>query len=321
MMISIAMAVYNGEKYITQQLESFALQDKLPDELIICDDCSSDGSVQIIEDYAKSLPFKVKIFKNRTNLGYCKNFEKAISLCTGDLILLSDQDDYWFRDKISTLLEWMLAKPDVLVAQSNMEITDSDLSPSGITQLDNFINLGYQHIDFMTGCGLVFRRKLFEVAFPFPDSGWGHDNWLFSLALYIGKTDLYQRPLMYYRRHQDNASSHFASSGKKLSKWDALKQSGLSNATVGWENEIQRCEDIYDRIISNKQLLISPGNHPSVDQNLDKLKKRILALRFRVSVVKIPRWRRFISAFMFWIRDGYNEFRGWRSFIKDCIRP
>ncbi|WP_062810826.1 glycosyltransferase [Alcanivorax sp. NBRC 102028] len=321
MIVSIAMAVYNGEQYIRQQLESFISQDRLPDELVICDDGSTDGTVKIIEDMMVSFPFKVRLYKNEWNLGYCKNFEKAISICEGDLVFLSDQDDFWFKDKISTLCNWMEERPNLLIAQSDMEITDSNLLSSGVTQLNNFLGLGYTKNDFITGCGAVIRKKLLQVALPFPDSGWGHDNWLFSIGFNIGQTDVYERPLMYYRRHGSAASNHFASSVKKLSKWDALKKSGLSDATIGWKNEIQRCQDVSERICAAVESGLCPSNSNIINDNIRKLSLKIDALNYRIFIVGIPRWRRFFSAFLFWLRDGYKPFKGWKSFIKDCIRP
>ena len=321
MIVPIAMAVYNGERYIRQQLESFVRQDRLPDELVICDDGSTDATVKIIEEMLGELPFIVRFYKNETNLGYCKNFEKAISLCDGELIFLSDQDDFWFNDKISSLYSWMSERPDFLIAQSNMEITDASLRPSGVTQLDNFLGLGHTKKDFITGCGAVLRKKLLEVALPFPASGWGHDNWLFNIAMSIGKTGVYERPLMYYRRHESTVSNHFASSVKKLSKLDALKKSGLSDSTIGWRNEIQRCRDVSERIASASQSGLSPEDFPSIEENLVKLALRIDALNFRIKLVRVPRWRRFFPAFLFWLRSGYAPFKGWKSFAKDCIRP
>ena len=79
MKISIAMTTFNGSKYLHQQLSSFLIQDYLPDELIICDDGSSDNTMEILKEFSESAPFSVKIFKNKTNLGFTKNFEKILS--------------------------------------------------------------------------------------------------------------------------------------------------------------------------------------------------------------------------------------------------
>ena len=99
--ISIAMTTYNGEKYLSKQLESISNQSLLPDELVICDDASTDATASIIKEYALNAPFVVRVYLNKENIGYTKNYEKVMSLTSGDLIFLCDQDDIWFPEKIS----------------------------------------------------------------------------------------------------------------------------------------------------------------------------------------------------------------------------
>lgn len=89
--ISIALCSYNGESYIKEQLESIANQSLLPYEMVICDDNSKDKTIKIIKSFANKVFFKVRLFENKFNLGTTKNFEKAIGLCGGDIIVLSDQ--------------------------------------------------------------------------------------------------------------------------------------------------------------------------------------------------------------------------------------
>src|SRR5215207_2518174 len=98
--ISIALCTYNGEQYLQQQLDSFVAQSRPPDELVVCDDRSTDRTVPIVEDFAKRAPFRVELVINETNLGSTRNFEKAIGLCTGDIIFLADQDDVWLPEKL-----------------------------------------------------------------------------------------------------------------------------------------------------------------------------------------------------------------------------
>ena len=102
--ISVAMCTYNGEKYLREQLESIALQTRLPAELVICDDRSTDSTSEIIRNFADSAPFPVRFNLNPVNLGgatkgITKNFEQASRLCTGDLIAFCDQDDVWLPKK------------------------------------------------------------------------------------------------------------------------------------------------------------------------------------------------------------------------------
>src|SRR5713101_1538304 len=103
MYLSVAMCTYYGARFLQEQLESIAAQTRLPDELVVCDDRSADGSVEIVRNFAKSAPFPVQLEINETNLGAIKNFEKAIGLCEGETIALADQDDIWKPQKLSRL--------------------------------------------------------------------------------------------------------------------------------------------------------------------------------------------------------------------------
>ncbi len=94
--ISVALCTYNGERFLPQQLASMAKQTRLPDELVVCDDRSTDRTMALVREFAASSPYPVRIFENEHNLGFAANFERAIRLCEGDLIALSDQDDIWY---------------------------------------------------------------------------------------------------------------------------------------------------------------------------------------------------------------------------------
>src|ERR1700751_2230018 len=101
--ISVALCAYNSSRYGEEQLESIASQSRLPDEVVICDDDSVDDTPSILERFRKEAPFDVRIHRNETNLGVTRNFEKAIALCSGDIIALSDCDDVWRGDKLERL--------------------------------------------------------------------------------------------------------------------------------------------------------------------------------------------------------------------------
>lgn len=103
LILSVAMCTYNGEEYLWEQLLSIAEQTRLPDELIVCDDSSTDTTLQILNEFQKMAPFSVRIYCNEAKLGPSKNFEKAITLCSGDVIALSDQDDVWLPRKLERL--------------------------------------------------------------------------------------------------------------------------------------------------------------------------------------------------------------------------
>jgi len=98
--LSIAMCTYNGGRYLQEQLDSIASQTRQPDELVGCDDESSDDTIEIIKAFSSKVLFPVRLFNNKGNLGISKNFEKAIKLCQGDITLLSNQDDVWYTEKL-----------------------------------------------------------------------------------------------------------------------------------------------------------------------------------------------------------------------------
>ena len=103
MKISIALCTYNGSQYLIDQLESLKKQTIRADEIIVCDDCSADNTIEILEKYKDIL--NIKLFINNSTIGVTKNFEKAISLCSGDIIFLCDQDDIWESNKIEKMRE------------------------------------------------------------------------------------------------------------------------------------------------------------------------------------------------------------------------
>ncbi len=109
--ISVAICTYNGEKYLSEQLASIAAQTRLPDEMVVCDDCSSDATPDLVEEFARSAPFPVRFFRNPINLRSTKNFEHAIALCDGDFIALCDQDDIWLPEKLARQLAILESDP------------------------------------------------------------------------------------------------------------------------------------------------------------------------------------------------------------------
>ena len=126
MKISVALCTHNGEKYILPQLESIAKQTILPDEIVICDDRSTDDTVQLIESYVAFAPFKICLYKNETNLGSTKNFEKALLLCGGEIIFFCDQDDSWLPKKVESVIKYFENNNRKKVVFTNAFIVDDN---------------------------------------------------------------------------------------------------------------------------------------------------------------------------------------------------
>lgn len=221
---SIAMCTYNGAGFLQQQLDSLINQTYRPDEIIICDDCSQDHSVQIALNFARQNPdIDIKVIQNLKNLGYVKNFEKAISLCTQDIIFLCDQDDLWEPIKIETVVAVFDAEPDVGLALHDFCWIDEfnkpypgpidTYGPKKLTaaQLPQEIK-DHSIMAFMQpyprawcGCMMAYRRSLNDVVLPiFP--GKGHDDWILKVLAPITEARFLVSPLVQYRMHQQNTN-------------------------------------------------------------------------------------------------------------------
>jgi len=230
--ISVAMCTYNGACFITEQLISIAAQTQLPDEVIICDDDSSDGTLDIIARFASNAPFSINYYKNPTQLGVAKNFEFAISLCTGDIIFLCDQDDVWLPQKIEKIISVFLANEHIGLVFSNGFVTDSRLSRLGYTVWETYgldeksqrTLTGEDPLSFLirryaiTGATMAFRSNLKKIILPIPEY-WIHDAWISCLAASQGSIATVIEPLILYRQHEGNVIG-----GKRLSLQEEVSQ-------------------------------------------------------------------------------------------------
>ena len=215
--LSVALCTYNGSRFLSQQLQSIASQSRPPDELIICDDRSSDSTVAIIKSFALEAPFPVRFEVNPENLGSTKNFELAISRCSGDVIALSDQDDIWRRDKLAQIETVLLQFPSVGAVFSDADVVDEQLTPLGHKLWDRygFTRSRRRHLlagrafqvlldqNAVTGATLAFRSWLKEWIIPIPAS-WMHDAWIGAVTAAVSDMSIIEEPLIQYRQHAQN---------------------------------------------------------------------------------------------------------------------
>lgn len=214
--ISVAMCTYNGALFLEQQLESMLIQTTQPDELIVCDDGSTDQTLEILNKFAKTAPFVVSIFKNNQQpLGSTKNFEKAISLCSGEIIVLSDQDDVWMPNKIC-MLKRAIDDGAGLVF-SDATLVNANLEPIGYSLFDSLnLNKAEKELiksnklpqvllrhNIITGATLAFSRRHLELIIPFPKN-WVHDAWLGFLVACVDNAQIIDSALIKYRQHSSN---------------------------------------------------------------------------------------------------------------------
>lgn len=217
MKTSVALCTYNGEKYLHEQLDSILKQNVPVDEIVVCDDGSTDSTINILHEYQTTYPGIFRIFRNEENLRSVKNFEKAISLCTHEIIFLSDQDDIWMPHKTEKMLQYFCTNPQVSVLCSNgYGIDDSGKKLDVITiwdlpqflkekkiELDYFRMISYVG-NIATGATMAIRSDFRGKLLPFPEKkGFHHDEWMALVASYHKKFDLISDRLIKYRLHHN----------------------------------------------------------------------------------------------------------------------
>lgn len=206
MKISLALATYNGERFLEEQLNSFIAQTRPPDEVVITDDCSQDDTLTILRYFCHNAPFPVRLFTNSHRLGTGNNFSKALSLTTGDIVCLSDQDDVWFPSKLATLESTFNDNPCTHLVINNAELTDEHLAPTRKTRVGQIARSPYSLESFVQGACTSLRRNLLRSALPLPVDLWTHDSWLHAIALLADARLVLRDPLQYFRRHSENQS-------------------------------------------------------------------------------------------------------------------
>lgn len=220
MKVSVVMATYNGARYLPEQLDSLARQTRLPDELVVSDDHSTDNTWEILSAFSQDAPFPVRLRENGGQKGYVDNFLSALAEAQGDLLFLSDQDDVWLKDKISVITQSM-EEADASLAVHTARVVDQDLNPLG-TLLPRITRsaalppgnpLDGPLKSFPLGFCLAFRREVAALVLPrlqaYPEAFrfyFGHEIPLYWVGKALGPTLYVADPLALYRRHGANAS-------------------------------------------------------------------------------------------------------------------
>lgn len=231
--ISIAMATYNGAQWLAGQLASFAAQTRLPDELVVTDDNSSDGSDRIVKDFAATAPFPVRFTRNPIRRGFNGNFAAAIGLARADVIFISDQDDVWYPDKIERVMSRFANDPGCLCVTNDQAIADADGRLTGRTVLGNVRAIARQDSWYGPGCCTAFSRALLPIVMPMPGDVVAYDHWINMLAEATGTRAILDAPLQLYRRHDQNASgSVFAQSRPGIRHLVAAARRGDASAAI-----------------------------------------------------------------------------------------
>ena len=320
MKVSIAMATYNGAEYLQDQLDSFINQTRLPDELVIIDDCSADNTLEIITEFSKKAPFEVFFSVNNKNLGYTGNFNEALTKTTGDIIFLSDQDDVWLPDKIRIVTEAAIKNPQIMVVMNDAYLTDDQLNKIGCTKLDQILSSGQHENGFVMGCCCAVRKEFLDICLPIPRSIRGHDNWIVGFAARMERRLVLPDVLQLYRRHQNNESKYIANSTKKITKIIALIEE-VKKVTALKNNESYVDSLEQARIMRDFAGRLA-GKHDFLKEDFErvrlKLSSKVFVMERRIKIRETPAPRRIASAFFFAVEGGYKGSNWLKKFIRDC---
>ena len=219
-MISVCIATYNGERYIRQQIESIVCQLNVDDEIIVSDDGSTDGTLDIVKGIGDK---RIKIIEGPGRKSPILNFECALKASKGDFIFLSDQDDVWKPDKVEICMKWLKTYNCVV---SDAEVTDNRLKPLYPSLYDIMqVRQGriYNTIwkNGYTGCCMAFRRNVIEASLPFPQNIPMHDIWIGNVAAYKYNVIFIPDRLIHFRRHENTISCN--GKGSKFTIWQQMK--------------------------------------------------------------------------------------------------
>lgn len=319
--LSVALCTYNGEQFLKAQLESIAAQTKLPDELVISDDGSIDGTLNIIADFAEKAPFAVHVHNNKKRLGVAANFFTTMGYCLGDWIMLCDQDDIWLSQRIENMLQLATSYPESCLLLTDGRIVDQQLRSKRSTVFQAFhlkksevqmINQGkaanvlVRHV-FATGAGMMVKNKALEHL-PFPVNDFLHDEWLaWLLAPHLRiSTEI----TFLYRQH-----------GKQVTGIDGRQHAQLQRlikpekkASRSLEKATKRLNDLLAELTNISELC--------VDTNMDlikllKAKIQFLEKRLVLPDNRVKRVLIFIVSLN--IRNYWKFGNGFRTLAKDIL--
>lgn len=296
MKVSVAMATYNGANYIEEQLDSIFKQTRAVDEVIICDDCSNDNTVSIVEGYIydNHLQDKWSIKVNEKNLGFGSNFYQAIMKTTGNIIFFCDQDDIWTLDRVQAMTEVMKENTNILMLGSEYEPFESSAdsykaSPRDLAKFKRDYSLEHLKLQAKNmfigylGCCMCIRRSFFDQIQPYWFEGWAHDEFVWKLALVLDGAYIYHGITLRRRLHSTNASM-----GK------------MRNLT-------KRIKFLEDLLRSHEATLRCAMDHFKDQETIQLIEKNIKSAKLRIELLKEKKYQNTIRLFFRYFRYYHSQ--------------
>jgi len=253
------MCTYNAGKYLEGQVFSILEQSYKNVEIVIVDDCSSDGTYEYLHKLSVQHS-QIRLFRNDNNLGFNKNFEKAIRLCKGEFIAISDQDDIWLPEKLETLYQHI---GDCWLVFSNSELVDNDSKPLNIQLLKSTYtikNRSFKSIilfNSVTGHTSLFSKEFIKYFMPLPATGY-YDWWMGFVALYYQKITCVNKCLTIHRIHNTSVTGKINYQDKATAKQKVSSDLAVQlNLFKSYKNLQPQDQKLIERISNSYQKNIS----------------------------------------------------------------
>ena len=313
---------FNGAKFIREQLVSIIMQSRPPDEILIFDDCSTDNTLQLINEVVQETAFPVHLHINSRNKGFVRNFEFALSQCTNDIVLFSDQDDVWLDNKISRLEEIFTQNQSIVCITHDGEFITETSERTGYKKNEQ-ISRAYGKTKIpITGALTAIRRSCIDMIHPFPSNVTGHDIWLtYFFNHFPDRWLIITDTLQYIRRHDSNTSQWVVNEAKKVGRIDVFKEEFKTRVASSYFDRLLLNKTLRERVLSCEffaQKKISFSHKSSTLSQLQR-ERRAICSRHRIARTKRKFKRTIMSIFML-VTFQYRYFNGIKSFARDFFR-
>lgn len=204
--VSVAMATYNGERFLPEMLLSLEAQSRPPDEVVVRDDASDDATVDLLQSFSARMPFPVRVITGDARLGYAQNFVAASRACSGDVIFFADQDDHWRPDKLATVSRRAGSRRPMALFH-DLALVDDAGTPLAPSYRQFLAGRDLPPVVALKGCGIAVNRAFVDTwGWPPPQAPVSHDVWVAVLATAFRQRQDVPEALVDHRLHSDNAS-------------------------------------------------------------------------------------------------------------------
>jgi glycosyltransferase involved in cell wall biosynthesis len=333
--VSVVMATFQGERFLPEQLQSLTEQSRLPDELIVVDDHSTDATVAILEDFAREAPFDVEVVARGRHNGTAETFGEAMRRATGDILMICDQDDRWLPPKVATLAATLADHPAALLAFSDSRLIDAhgeELSPSrwriagfGRSQIDGMKRDPFGAMlarQIVAGCSAAIRASLVPALLPCPVGvheampDMIYDRWMSLAAAAAGPVIPVEDRLLDYRIHRSQQLGISKLPLRRLSPRFVLNAGQLIPPREEMRHRILWTDEHLREI--DKRLARLELGGPATEERIT-LAQRHLARREALAPRRASRVASVVSEYR--SSDGYRRFSlGVSTALADLLR-